>query len=232
MRDGEMRRRTLKKTAMPGGDVLIEGVRGVRTVECPDEPANPLVGHCGGVVAGGRAATAFDVFENVVIASTLADRFKGMLGAREDDARVMVLLPCHDVHTFGMRCALDIAFVSGDGAVLLSRKNVQPRRRLRDRRALMVLERVHRSEADWFREGETIAFGFVASSGEEVAMGGSIAGGRGASSLPALSVFRSEPDSAIGSGLRASAPCGSSRSVAGSEGAACVVDSTRKGGAE
>lgn len=44
-------------------------------------------------------------------------RARGLLG-RDGIDGVMVLRPCRNVHTFGMRFTIDVAFCSGDGAVL------------------------------------------------------------------------------------------------------------------
>lgn len=54
---------------------------------------------------------------SVEVASTRAARRRGLLGRAGIDG-VLVLVPCRQVHTFGMRCAIDVAFVAGDGTVL------------------------------------------------------------------------------------------------------------------
>ena len=52
-----------------------------------------------------------------------------------------LLIPgCRSVHTFGMRFALDIAFLDAEGAAISRRRAVPPRRVLADRRASAVLE--------------------------------------------------------------------------------------------
>ena len=53
-----------------------------------------------------------------------------------------LLIPwCSAVHTFGMRFALDVDFLDGDGRVLRSAERVGARRMLRCRGAAAVLER-------------------------------------------------------------------------------------------
>jgi uncharacterized membrane protein (UPF0127 family) len=53
-----------------------------------------------------------------------------------------LLLPgCRSVHTFGMRFALDVDFLDGDGQVVRSVPGVQPRRIVWCREARAVLER-------------------------------------------------------------------------------------------
>lgn len=53
----------------------------------------------------------------VELASTRSARRRGLRGRTQIDG-VMVLAPCRQVHTFGMRCAIDVAFVARDGEVL------------------------------------------------------------------------------------------------------------------
>ena len=53
----------------------------------------------------------------VEIAATRAARRRGLLGRDRVDG-VLVLSPCRQVHTIGMRCAIDVAFVARDGRVL------------------------------------------------------------------------------------------------------------------
>jgi uncharacterized protein len=53
-----------------------------------------------------------------------------------------LLIPrCRSVHTFGMRFALDVAFLDGEGRVLRRVEAVPPRRLLWCRSAAAVLER-------------------------------------------------------------------------------------------
>ena len=44
-------------------------------------------------------------------------RMRGLIGRRGIEG-VMVLAPCRNVHTFGMRFSLDVAFCDQDGVVL------------------------------------------------------------------------------------------------------------------
>jgi 16S rRNA (cytidine1402-2'-O)-methyltransferase len=53
----------------------------------------------------------------VEVARTRAARRRGLLG-RDDFAGALVLSPCCQVHTFGMRFAIDVAFCSREGRVL------------------------------------------------------------------------------------------------------------------
>ena len=88
------------------------------------------------------------------IASTVRARLRGLLG-RSDYEGVLMLVPCHDIHTFGMRRPLDVAFVTRDGTIIESHRNVPPRRRLHNRQAAATLERFS-DGSWWFRPGDRI----------------------------------------------------------------------------
>lgn len=95
---------------------------------------------------------------NVEIACTTWRRLRGLLGREPcPDSGVLLLAPCNDVHTFGMRCEIDVAFVATDGTVIESHRAIGPRRRLRCKRAVATLERFTSSDP-WFSPGEQIQF--------------------------------------------------------------------------
>ena len=89
---------------------------------------------------------------NVEIACTLLSRLRGLLG-REPHGAALLLVPCNDVHTFGMSRAIDVAFIASDGMVLESHRNVTPNRRVRNRRAASTIERFACGEA-WCEPGD------------------------------------------------------------------------------
>ena len=60
------------------------------------------------------------------VAVTRRLRARGLIG-REDLEGVLVLRPCRQVHTFGMRFPIDVAFCDRYGFVLYAR-TIQPRR--------------------------------------------------------------------------------------------------------
>ena len=64
------------------------------------------------------------VLASAQLASGRRARAKGLLG-RDDLDGALVLRPCRWVHTFGMRFALDVAYVDAEGVVV---KTVQMRR--------------------------------------------------------------------------------------------------------
>ena len=90
----------------------------------------------------------------VEVACTLFARLRGLLG-RGKDADALLLAPCNDIHTFGMRHEIDVAFISADGVVLESYRNVSSRCRLRCSSAYATLERVATS-ASWFERGDCV----------------------------------------------------------------------------
>ena len=83
----------------------------------------------------------------VEIACSLAARLRGLAGRDSFDC-ALLLVPCNDVHTFTMHRQIDIAFVAADGAVLESYRNVLPMRRMRNRKAVAVIERF--SSREWW----------------------------------------------------------------------------------
>ena len=90
----------------------------------------------------------------VEVACSLPARMRGLLGRKEFPG-ILVLVPCDDVHTFGMKRAIDIAFVDPDGIVLRSYGNVGPSCRLRCKGAYATLERMTQ-DADWPEAGEKV----------------------------------------------------------------------------
>ena len=91
---------------------------------------------------------------NVEFACTLRSRLRGLLG-RGDFVGVLMIAPCHDIHTFGMKRAIDVAFVSCEGLVLESYRAVGPRRRIRCQKAAVTLER-YAADAPWLEPGDRI----------------------------------------------------------------------------
>lgn len=88
----------------------------------------------------------------IQIACSLISRLLGLRGRDAFDG-VLLLVPCNDIHTFGMCRPIDVAFVSADGAVLESHRDVAPNRRLRNRRASATLERFSTDDA-WYEPGD------------------------------------------------------------------------------
>lgn len=58
-----------------------------------------------------------DVLAAADVARTRSERRRGLLG-RDATEGALVLRPCRNVHTIGMRFAIDVAFCDHDGVVL------------------------------------------------------------------------------------------------------------------
>lgn len=99
--------------------------------------------------------------QSLEMATSASSRLRGMLFRDPDDV-TRLLVPCHDIHTFGMRYPLDVAFISKDGRVLEVHRNVEGRRRLRRKEASMVAERFSK-RGDWLQAGDVIKLGVPAS---------------------------------------------------------------------
>jgi uncharacterized membrane protein (UPF0127 family) len=61
-----------------------------------------------------------EVLAAAEVTRTRRERSRGLLG-RDSYTGALVFRPCRQVHTLGMRFAIDVAFCSGDGAVLALR---------------------------------------------------------------------------------------------------------------
>lgn len=96
------------------------------------------------------------------LATSFIQRACGLL--REDNDGVLLVAPCGDVHTFGMRHPVDVAFVDAEGTVISVAVGVRPGRRLRETAACAVLERMT-SDAPWFDPGDRLVV--LAASKEE-----------------------------------------------------------------
>ena len=84
---------------------------------------------------------------NRIVARTLltafdsASRRKGLLDHDSlADGSAMIIAPTSAIHTFAMRFAIDVIFVSKDGRVLKVRPHVRPRRIAAAWRAFAVVE--------------------------------------------------------------------------------------------
>lgn len=95
---------------------------------------------------------------HLILATRMSTRLRGLLFSAPSNA-VILLAPCHDIHTFGMRYAIDTAFVDDTGLVLRAERDVLPNRRLRAKKAVAVLERYAIPREAWFEEGGRLAIG-------------------------------------------------------------------------
>lgn len=90
----------------------------------------------------------------VEIACSVFSRLRGLLG-RRDYPDLLLLTPCNDIHTFGMRRPIDVAFIASDGTVVESYRWLGARRRVRCKRATSTLERIAES-GPWFERGDRV----------------------------------------------------------------------------
>lgn len=84
----------------------------------------------------------------------ILERVRGLKG-RGCGASCVVLVPCRDIHTFGMKGSIDVAFVDEKGIVVAVHRGVAPGRRIRCAEARMVFERPARPGA-WLECGNGV----------------------------------------------------------------------------
>lgn len=94
-----------------------------------------------------------------LFAASFLQRLRGLLCRDEGylGGGALCLAPCRDIHTFGMRYPIDVAFLDAQGVVLLSRRDMPAAKRLKCPGAAMVLERVA-DDSRWFVPGERVRF--------------------------------------------------------------------------
>lgn len=90
------------------------------------------------------------------LCARLSERLQGLLFKKPDEQTIL-LVPCADVHTWGMKHNIDVAFVDIQGVVMDVYRNVKPRRRLRQRGAVATLERFSQEGSDWVCAGDRLA---------------------------------------------------------------------------
>ena len=94
------------------------------------------------------------VCQQVTFATNAKSRLLGLMG-KTDFEGLLVLTPCKDIHTFGMKMNIDVAFVGVGGRVLRSVWGLEPHNRLRCKGAIAVLER-QSSDEPWLLEGDVV----------------------------------------------------------------------------
>jgi len=88
------------------------------------------------------------VSTRTVVADTFRARARGLIATSADEweGRQLILTPCKSVHTFGMRYALDIAFLDSRSDVIAYYRRVAPNRvRIGPRSSCFVAERPSRA---------------------------------------------------------------------------------------
>ena len=88
-----------------------------------------------------NARNGRSVARTLLTAFDSSSRRKGLLGRDSlADGSAMIIAPSSAVHTFAMRFAIDVMFVSKDGRVLKVKREVKPRRIAAAWRAFAVVE--------------------------------------------------------------------------------------------
>ncbi len=86
-----------------------------------------------------------------IIASSWLSRVRGLF-FRKGYKGHLILVPCKDIHTYGMRREIDVAFLSHEGIILSTFLRVKPGSRLYCRDAYAVVERFSKDDC-WYKEG-------------------------------------------------------------------------------
>lgn len=67
------------------------------------------------------------IAQNVVVAKDFIKRVKGLLGKKQMQSdEGILLIPCHQVHTFGMKFAIDVLFLSKEGEIIHIEEEMMP----------------------------------------------------------------------------------------------------------
>lgn len=102
------------------------------------------------LVAHGR------VLASAAVAESPSDRRRGLIGER-DPEYAMVLPKCNWVHTIGMRCSLDVAYLDAESRVMKMQRLAPMRLPLPVRSARTVLEAKAGSFERWgLRIGDVV----------------------------------------------------------------------------
>ena len=88
------------------------------------------------------------VLASASVTATRAARRRGLVGARGVPVP-LVLEPCRWVHSVGVRCTLDVAYLDGDGAVIKVQRLAPWRVALPVPRAVRVVEAAAGSFERW-----------------------------------------------------------------------------------
>src|SRR3954468_24921879 len=102
---------------------------------------SPLLRSNAPPLALANARSSRIVAQTLLTAFDSASRRTGLLGRDSlDEGSALIIAPCSAIHTFSMRFAIDVLFVSKDGRVLKARTNVRPGRVATAFRAFAVVE--------------------------------------------------------------------------------------------
>ncbi len=99
-------------------------------------------------------------------------RLRGLFAWKHTD-KTLLLAPCRSIHTYGMKRALDIAFINQHGEVIKVIKMLRPWSRVSCCGAHAVCERFSCDDA-WFKEGDQLVIGVERASLIKVQKGSAI----------------------------------------------------------
>ena len=69
------------------------------------------------------------VLDKVVLANTFFSRLKGLMGKKAlDKGEGIIIKPCSSIHSFGMKMAIDVAFIDKDNQVIFILENFKPKK--------------------------------------------------------------------------------------------------------
>lgn len=88
------------------------------------------------------------------VCATWCERLRGLLGT-DASAGAILLARCSSIHTFGMRYAIDVAFLDELGEVVLVRRSLPPRTLLSCREACCAIERPEQA-GEWLAQGSRL----------------------------------------------------------------------------
>ncbi|ACV23023.1 hypothetical protein [Slackia heliotrinireducens] len=116
--------------------------RAMATAAAPvlQEPADCALEHEGG--------------EAVDVRTTWWGRLRGLLAARSRSIPTIVLMPCRDIHTYGMGHSIDIAFFDERGTAIAVMRDLPPRSRFGCHDARFAVERPSAPNMPWFELGQ------------------------------------------------------------------------------
>ncbi|MBQ9067747.1 MAG: DUF192 domain-containing protein, partial [Eggerthellaceae bacterium] len=83
---------------------------------------------------------------------SVPQRLRGLLFS-SPTKDIALFVPCHDIHTFGMRYPIDVAFFDDQGMVVAAYRNDGSRCRIRCSAAAAAAERASDSRDNWFVVG-------------------------------------------------------------------------------
>lgn len=93
------------------------------------------------------------------LATSFAARAKGLLFVKEGSNDILLIAPCKDIHTAGMRRDIDVAFMDKDGCVLDSVRNLSPMHRKKVKGATAVIERFS-CDDPWPKPGDKVGLSY------------------------------------------------------------------------